>query len=129
MTIQLSLRQILLTAAFVVVTAVISANWWIGLHYPAKPLYVVILNMTEHILPSVNIEHGNMDLQEKIMAVQIRPGERRVITLNHEPAQGFNIDVNFQDGEKTSACIGKFSQKWHLRVSVLPGSIEVAEVR
>ncbi len=122
----ISKKWIIFSVVSLLLTAFLTGTW-VESQYPLRPLYVEILNTTDKPVLSVRFEHGNFNTQEVIKAVQIHPGETRIIALNHEPELGFNIDVNYSNGKTLSACIGKFSKSWHLRLSILPSDIDVTE--
>jgi len=105
------------------------STFWQGLHNPMKPLYVEILNDTEALIPSVIIEHGNAGLQEKISMVQLRSKESRIIALNHKPGMGFNILVNYANGEKTEICGGKSKDYWFFRETITKFGVYTTPVR
>jgi hypothetical protein len=101
---------------------------FIYLQHPVQPLYVGFFNHSDLPLTSINIDHGNVNTQEKIQLMQLMPGEHRYVALNHEPAMGFNVEVNDANGQKFNACIGRFSDKWHLKVTIDESGIDVTEV-
>jgi len=81
------------------------------LHSPAVPaglMQVQLVNDSSQLLTRIDIRHGNSDTEEHISALQIQPGERRVLALNHQPRMGFNLTVHYADGEKFEVCVGKF---------------------
>lgn len=94
-----------------------------------KPMYVEIVNDTEKLIPSVIIEHGSTGLQEQIMLVQLRSKESRIIALNHQPGMGFNVAVNYADGEKTEICAGKNKDNWFFRETITKFGIYTTAVR
>lgn len=102
---------------------------WHRLHVPMNPLFVDIYNETDATIPSVVIEHGNINTQEKIQAIQIQPGEHRIIALNHEPMLGFNIQANYANGKQSEVCAGKWSKEHYLRATVWPYGIYITEIR
>lgn len=91
---------------------------WYSLSNPMKPLYVELVNDTEKLIPSVIIEHGSAGLQEKIILVQLKPKESRIVALNHKPGMGFNVLVNYGSGEKTEICAGKSKNHWFFRETI-----------
>ena len=72
--------------------------------------------------PEVAITHGKADLQEHIQARQIKPGESRVIALNHRSGLGFNVDANLADGRQYSICAGKRDDR-RIRLTITSGGI------
>ena len=99
------------------------------LHTPINPIFVDIYNETDQILPSVVIEHGNINTQEKIQAIGIKPDEHRIIALNHQPELGFNIKAHFKNGKDSEICAGKWSKEYYLRATVSPYGIYITEIR
>ena len=105
------------------------SSFWHSLHNPMKPLFVEVLNQTDKLIPSVVIEHGKSGLQEKIMLLQLAPQESRTIALNHNPGMGFNVLVNFADGEKTEICGGKSKDHWFFRETITDFGIYTTPIR
>ena len=106
-----------------------TSSAWHGLHNPMKPLYVELVNGTEALIPSVIIEHGSGDLQEKITVVQLKPKESRTLALNHKPGMGFNVLANFSDGSQTEVCGGKSKEHWFFRETITKFGIYTTPVR
>ena len=102
---------------------------WFSLHNPMKPLYVEVVNETDELLPSVIIEHGGNGLQEKITLVQFKAKEVRTVVLNHKPGMGFNIAVNYPNGEKTEICGGKAKDSWFVRETITKFGIYNTSIR
>ena len=94
-----------------------------------KPLYVEIVNASAQTIPSVIIEHGTVNLQEKIVMLQLKPNEERTIALNHLPGMGFNIAVNYANGEKTEICAGKNKDHWIFRQTITKNGIYTTAIR
>ncbi len=84
---------------------------WLWLKPLGKPLFVELVNLRQETVPLISIEHGNEYLQEQIILTQLRPGEKRVLTLNHEPGRGYSIKTQL-DGQDIDVCVGKWSKKW-----------------
>jgi len=102
---------------------------WVTFHNPMQPLYVEIINDTDELLPSVIIDHGGNALQEKISLLQLKPKEVRTVVLNHKPGMGFNIAVNYANGEKTEICGGKSKDHWFFRETITKFGIYNTSVR
>jgi len=102
---------------------------WFAFHNPMQPLYVEIINDTDELLPSVIIDHGGNALQEKISLLQLKPKEVRTVVLNHKPGMGFNIAVNYANGEKTEICGGKSKDHWFFRETITKFGIYNTSVR
>jgi len=92
-------------------------------------MYVELVNDTEEIIPSVEIEHGSVGLQEKIMVLRLKPKERRTLALNHKPGMGFNVAVNYANREKTEICAGKSENHWLFRETITKFGIYTTAVR
>lgn len=120
--------KILLLFVLSLLGAVVSQIWF-QLHNPMKPMYVEIINETDDILPSVVIDHGSSGLQESITLVQLKPKEIRTVALNHQPGMGFNIAVNYANGEKTEICAGKSKDHWFVRETISEFGIYNTSVR
>jgi len=116
-------------AILVFITGFVISSYWYSLQNPTKPLFVEIVNDTEALIPSVVIEHGNANLQEKITLVQLQSKETRVIALNHKPGMGFNVAVNYANGEKTEICGGKNKDIWFFRETITKFGIYNTPIR
>jgi len=107
----------------------IGGYYWATLNNPMKPLFVELYNETDLLVPSVVIEHGNGNLQEKIIIVQLKPKETRILALNHKPGMGFNVAVNYANGEKTEICGGKSKDHWFFRETITKFGIYNTPIR
>jgi hypothetical protein len=105
------------------------SSFWNSLHNPMKPMYIELFNETEEIIPSIEIEHGGNGLQEKIMVLQLKPNESRMLVLNHKPGMGFNIAVNYAHAEKTEICTGKNKDYWYLKETITKFGIYTTLIR
>lgn len=85
---------------------------WHKQDFPQQALYVEIKNTRNELIPLVKIEHGSDFLQERILLTQLRPGESRMITLNHEPGKGYSVEAQLKNNDKIEACVGKLSIDW-----------------
>lgn len=122
-------RQLVYLLAGTLIVASTLSYVWHRLHTPVKAMYVDIYNKTSEIIPSVVIEHGNLNTQEKIQAIRIEPGEHRILALNHQPKLGFSITANYADGKKSEICAGKLSEKYYLRANIWDYGVYIKEVR
>ena len=68
----------------------------------------------------LEFRHGNLNTQESIIALNIRPGELRAWVLNHEAGAGFNL-ILLSGGKRTEVCIGKHEQARHYKLTLLDG--------
>lgn len=125
----MSKPRLSLFAILLVLLGIAISSFWFSLKNPMRPLYVEILNDTDKLIPSVIIEHGSADLQEKISIVQLQPKESRIIALNHKPGMGFNVAANFMNGEQTEICGGKSKDHWFFRETITPFGIYTTPVR
>ncbi len=125
----LKISHLIIAVITLILLSVGATKYWQDLHYPSRPVFVEIFNATHKLIPSVIIEHGNYQLQEKISMVQLRAGERRIIALNHEPGLGFNIKVNYADGEVTEICGGKSKGYWFYRETIVDVGIYTTPLR
>lgn len=116
-------------AILVFIFGFVISGFWYSLQNPTKPLFVEILNDTDTLIPSVIIEHGNANLQEKITLVQLKPKETRIIVLNHKPGMGFNVAANYANGEKTEICGGKNKGIWFYRETITKFGIYNTPIR
>lgn len=80
--------------------------------YPGRPLFVVLENQRDFTIPALTIEHGNENTQETIIVTQLKPGEKRILSLNHAPGKGYALKSTFPNGEKLDVCVGKNSEDW-----------------
>lgn len=122
------MRSVILSI-FIFIFGILVSSYWNALQNPMKPLFVELVNDTDSLVPSVIIEHGNGNLQEKIMIVQLKPKETRVIALNHKPGMGFNVAVNYANGEKTEICGGKSKDYWFFRETITKFGIYNTPIR
>ena len=106
-----------------------ASSFWFSLKNPIRPLYVELVNDTDALIPSVVIEHGSANLQERISVVQLKPQESRVIALNHKPGMGFNVAANFSNGDKTEICGGKSKGYWFFRETITKFGIYTTPIR
>lgn len=105
-------KTLLMAAVLGLVVGMSGMKFWCGMQYPARPLFVEITNMRDTTIPLLKIEHGNDFSQEKILLTQLKAGESRVLTLNHEPGKGYSVEAQLADGNKVEACVGKMSDRW-----------------
>lgn len=122
-------RQILLLLSGTLLLGIALSYVWHHIHTPMKAMYVDIYNRTTEIIPSVVIQHGNVNTQEKIQAIRIQPGEHRIIALNHQPKLGFSITANYANGNKSEICAGKLSKEYYLRANIWDYGVYVKEIR
>ena len=118
-----------LSAIALIIFGIVISNFWHSLQNPMRPLYVEIVNATDQIIPTVVIEHGTANLQEKILLLQLKPKEERIIALNHLPGVGFNIAVNYVNGEKSEICSGKKKDHWIYRQTITKTGIYTTAIR
>jgi len=102
---------------------------WFHHNNPMQPMYVEVFNDTDTLLPSVIVEHGGNGIQEKITLTQFKPQEVRTVALNHKPGMGFNIAVNYANGEKTEICGGKSKDHWFIRETITKFGIYDTPIR
>jgi len=118
-----NLKPLVLLTLLGVMVGAFGMKLWYGLQYPGRPLFVEISNMRGETIPLLKIEHGSDTTQEKILLTQLRAGETRMITLNHEPGRGYSLEAQLPDGKKTEACVGKMSDRWVNRVIITSNGI------
>jgi len=126
---QVSKKIVVIASLILMLLGIAMSGFWHGLHNPMKPLYVELINGTEALIPSVIIEHGSGDLQEKITVVQLTPKESRILALNHKPGMGFNVLANFADGTQTEICGGKSKDHWFFRETITKFGIYTTPIR
>jgi len=102
---------------------IVAMQLWYAQQYPGRPLFVTIENMRGETIPLLKIEHGNDLSQEKILLTQLRAGETRIITLNHEPGRGYSVEAQLADGKTVEACVGKISERWVNEVAITSNGI------
>ncbi|MCK5811159.1 MAG: hypothetical protein KAH00_08710 [Cocleimonas sp.] len=125
----MKISHLMIVAAMLIIFSVMATKFWLSKHYPIHPVFVEVVNATHKLIPSVVIEHGNDQVQEKILIVQLRAGEKRIIALNHKPGLGFNIKVNYANGEVTEICGGKSEGYWFYRETILDVGIYTTPLR
>lgn len=114
-------KPVIKTVLVFALGALLSAAWH-HYQYPLQPVYVDLYNGTGTTLPEVAITHGKANLQEHIQALQIKPGEHRILALNHRPGMGFNVDASLGNGSRFSICAGKNDTRY-VRVTVTAGGL------
>lgn len=67
-------------------------------------LYVTVHNTDEVMLESVRFEFGFGLTQSDILVLQVKPGEKRLVALNHPLHKGYNVEARFAGGEVRSFC-------------------------
>lgn len=70
-------------------------------------LYVTVHNTDEVMLDSVRFEFGFGLTQSDILILQIKPGEKRLVALNHPLNKGYNVEARFADGEVRTFCANR----------------------
>lgn len=96
---------------------------WQGTQYPGRPLFVEVQNTRNETIPVLTLEHGSDFAQEKLLLSQLRAGETRLVSLNHEPGRGYSVALQLVNGETIEACVGKSSTKWVNRVLITSNGI------
>ena len=91
---------------------------------PAEMLRVQLVNESGQMLIRIDIKHGNSNTEELISALQIKPGERRMLGLNHRPGMGFSLTVHYASGEHFEVCVGKFVEGWSLSEVIRDGYLD-----
>jgi hypothetical protein len=76
-------------------------------HQEADILYVTVHNTDSVMLESVRFEFGFGLTQSNILVVQINPGEKRIVALNHPLNKGYNVEARFAGGEVRSFCANR----------------------
>lgn len=76
-------------------------------HLDADILYVTVHNTDDIMLESVRFEFGFGLTQSDILILQVKPGEKRLVALNHPLHKGYNIEARFADGEVRSFCANR----------------------
>lgn len=76
-------------------------------HQDADILYVTVHNTDSVMLESVRFEFGFGLTQSNILVLQVKPGERRLVALNHPLHKGYNVEARFADGEVRSFCANR----------------------
>ncbi|MCK5918960.1 MAG: hypothetical protein KAG34_11060 [Cocleimonas sp.] len=126
---KLKTSHLMIIMVMLIILSIGATKYWQDMNYPMRPVFVEVVNATQKLIPSVIIEHGNYQLQEKISMVQLRAGEKRIVALNHEPGLGFNIKVNYADGEVTEICGGKSKGYWFYRETIVDVGIYTTPLR
>lgn len=103
-----------LLLALVLSTSAAALGFYAGAERPAQMLSVQLVNDSSRLIERVEIKHGNSDTQELISILGLKPGDDRVIGLNHQPAMGFSLTVHYADGEHYEMCVGKYVPGWFL---------------
>jgi hypothetical protein len=106
-------------AATVLATALFSTavalGAWVAQPGPRAPvLSVALINRASRDIRRIEIQHGNLDTEERIVVLRIPRGGEREIGLNHQPGKGFSMRVIFADGEEMEVCAGKLDEVWYI---------------
>ncbi|MBU0655834.1 MAG: hypothetical protein KJ914_12010 [Gammaproteobacteria bacterium] len=119
----MNFRHWLVAGVLGMLLGAVAMKLWDGWQYPGRPLFVNVVNMRAETIPLLKIEHGNDLSQEKILLTQLRSGEERLISLNHEPGKGYSVEAQLPDGKKVEACVGKLSTRWVNRVIITSNGV------
>ncbi|MDY0248780.1 MAG: hypothetical protein RBR45_01845 [Pseudomonas sp.] len=76
-------------------------------HQDEDILYVTVHNTDSVMLESVRFEFGFGLTQSNILLLQIKPGEQRLVALNHPLHKGYNVEAHFAGGEVRSFCANR----------------------
>ena len=76
-------------------------------HQDADILYVTVHNTDDVMLESVRFEFGFGLTQSNILILQVKPGEERLVSLNHPLHKGYNVEARFAGGEVRSFCANR----------------------
>lgn len=76
-------------------------------HQDEEILYVTVHNTDEVMLESVRFEFGFGLTQSDILVLQVKPGEKRLVALNHPLRKGYNVEARFAGGEIRSFCANR----------------------
>lgn len=76
-------------------------------HQDNEILYVTVHNTDEVMLESVRFEFGFGLTQSNILILQVKPGEQRLVALNHPLNKGYNVEAHFADGEVRAFCANR----------------------
>jgi len=76
-------------------------------HQTTDILYVTVHNTDDVMLESVRFEFGFGLTQSNILLLQVKPGEKRIVALNHPLYKGYNVEARFAGGEVRSFCANR----------------------
>lgn len=76
-------------------------------HQEPEIIYVTVHNTDKVMIESVRFEFGFGLTQSNILLLQIKPGEQRLVALNHPLHKGYNVEARFADGEVRSFCANR----------------------
>jgi len=76
-------------------------------HQDTDILYVMVHNTDDVMLESVRFEFGFGLTQSNILLLQIKPGEQRLVALNHPLHKGYDVEARFTGGEVRSFCANR----------------------
>lgn len=76
-------------------------------HQEQDILYVTVHNTDDVMLDSVRFEFGFGLTQSDILILQVQPGEKRLVALNHPLNKGYNVEARFADGEVRAFCANR----------------------
>ncbi|MCG5501498.1 hypothetical protein [Ectothiorhodospira lacustris] len=93
------------------------------LSLPERSIIVHVQNRTDETIPTVEIGYANVDTEQHTTLLQLRAGETRTITLNHEPGLGYNIEAHLADGRVLDICGGRHPESRVMREVITRDSI------
>ena len=76
-------------------------------HQDNDILYVTVHNTDTVMLESVRFEFGFGLTQSNILILQVKPGEQRLVALNHPLHKGYNVEARFFGGEVREFCANR----------------------
>lgn len=83
---------------------------------PDSAMQVELINRSEVMISSLQLDFGSVQGQSKLLALRIEPGESRTLMLNHEPGAGFNVVAQYSDGLKQDFCANQGEQGQYQQV-------------
>lgn len=85
---------------------------------PDGQLHLTLVNNDSIRIDSIRMEFGFDLNQSELLTLQLNPGERRTLALNHPPGKGFNVEVSYSDGQIQSFCANR-NQPGHKQQLIL----------
>lgn len=82
-------------------------------------VYLTVTNHDELMVESLRMEFGFDHNQSEILSLQLRPGESRLLLLNHPPGRGFNVEVRYANGDTRTFCANRGNNSPQQRLPLL----------
>ncbi|WP_018952780.1 hypothetical protein [Thioalkalivibrio sulfidiphilus] len=87
-------------------------------HGEPETLMVTVHNDSPVLIEAIWFDFSHGHRQSSLYEGQIRPGESRLVALNHPPGAGFNMKVRYADGMVQEFCANRGVREWVQEVRI-----------